>query len=157
MGLSALPTMNSQTLVEQGMRLLCIPPKEISRIVTLRTSGSTGKPKRVFFTDEDLELTVAYFAHGLTTVVQAHQSMAVCLPCGGESGVGDLICRALRSIPVEPVAYGLIEKLEDAARMLVSTQAQAVVGIPVQLLSLARYCAKKQIRPRIEKVLLSTD
>lgn len=154
---SALPTMTSETLIEQGMRLLSVHPNEISRIVTLFSSGSTGKRKRVFFTKEDLELTIDYFANGLTTVVQAHQSMAVCLPCARVDGVGDLICRALRRISVEPVAYGLIEKLEDAARMLVSTQAQAVVGIPVQLLSLARYCAKKQIRPNVAKVLLSTD
>jgi len=154
---SALPTMTSETLIEQEMRLLSVHPQEISRIVTLFTSGSTGKPKRVFFTPEDLELTIDYFANGLTTVVQAHQSMAVCLPCAPVDGVGDLICRALRRIPVEPVAYGLIEKMEDAAHMLASTQAQAVVGIPVQLLSLARYCAKKRIRLNIKKVLLSTD
>jgi len=153
----ALPTMGADTLVEQGLRLLCVHPKDVARIVTLSTSGSTGKPKRVFFTEEDLELTIDYFAHGLTTVVKPHQTMAVCLPCASVDGVGDLICRALRRIPAAPEAYGLIEDLEDAARMLITTQAEALVGIPVQVLSLARHCAKRKLRPNIQKVLLSTD
>jgi len=157
MDLSALPTMTSETLVKQELRLLCVHPSEISRIVSLFTSGSTGNPKRVFFTEEDLELTLDFFANGLKTVVQAHQTMAVCLPCARADGVGDLICRALQRLPVEPVPYGLIENLEDAAQMLVSTQAQAVVGIPVQLLSLARFCARTGIRANLKKVLLSTD
>jgi phenylacetate-coenzyme A ligase PaaK-like adenylate-forming protein len=155
--LGDLPTMTSETLVEQGMRLLCVRPREISRIVSLCTSGSTGHPKRVYFTEQDLELTIDFFAHGLTTMVRARQAMAVCLPCAATDGVGDLICRALRRIPVEPVPYGLIENLEDAARMLVSTQAQAAVGIPVQLVSLARFCARRGIRTNLRKVLLSTD
>ena len=44
---------------------------DVARIVTLRTSGSTGEAKRLFFTEEDLELTVDFFHHGMSTLVRA--------------------------------------------------------------------------------------
>lgn len=52
--LSTLPFVTARDLSEDGQRMLCCPPKEIRRMVTMRTSGTTGKPKRLAFSQRDL-------------------------------------------------------------------------------------------------------
>jgi len=155
--IQALPFLTCDDLVKQEKRLLCVNQKEIDRIVTLDTSGSTGAPKRVYFTKEDQELTMDFFDRGMLTLVNPQETMAVLLPCLREGGVGDLICRAIRRIPVEPVAHGMIKSLEETLQMFIETGAQTLVGIPIEVLTLARYSALRGKKTNLRSVLLSTD
>ena len=155
--LSQLPAIDAEVLKKEGMRLVCAPQGEIARIVTLQTSGSTDSPKRVFFTERDLELTVDYFANGLKTLTAAGDSMAILLPCESPDGIGDLIARGLMRIPVTPVRHGLVGDIAQCVNVLRETNAKSLVGVPVQALALARYCAAKKIKLDIRAVLLSTD
>ena len=155
--LRLLPTINAVTLMENGIGLVCVPQDEISRIVTLTTSGSTGAHKRVYFTEEDQELTIDYFANGLQTVVPPDGIMAILLPCERSGGVGNLIAQGLDRIPVKSVQHGLVSELASCAKMLQDSGANTIVGIPVQVLAVARYCEAAGIKTDIRGVLLSTD
>ena len=155
--LRLLPTIDSETLTQNGTGLVCVPQDAISRVVTLTTSGSTGAPKRIYFTEEDQELTIDYFANGLQTVVKPGETMAILMPCERPGGVGDLIARSLKRIPVSSVRYGLVSDLAPCAEMLGSRKPEALVGMPVQVLALARYCEAMGIKTGISAVLLSAD
>ncbi len=155
--LAGLPLMSAEDLREQGSALACVPQREVARIVTLSTSGSAGAPKRVYFTGADQEGTVDYFHHGLATLVRPGDRMMVCYPCRTPGGLGDLICRALARIPAVPVPWGVIGSLEEAGALLEREGVETLVGFPVQLLALAKYCAARKLRCRVRAVLLSAD
>ena len=158
MDLCGLPLMDSGDLQCEGLRLLCVPPSEIVRIVSLYTSGTTDNPKRICFTFEDQELTVDFFATGLTTVTPPSGVMAVMLPCGSPGGVGDLICRGLLRIPARPVPYGQLNRFDDAVKMLRSTGARSLVGVPSQTLALMRYLSNACTKSvDLEAALLTAD
>ena len=155
--LADLPLMSAEDLRAQGMALACVPQREVARVVTLPTSGSTGAPKRVYFTEADQELTVDYFHHGLSVLVRPGDRMAVCYPCASSGGLGQLICQALARIPAVPVPLGLITDLKEAGELLEREGIETLVGFPVQLLALAKYCAAQKLRCRVRAVLLSAD
>ena len=155
--LALLPTIDADTIKEEGTRLVCAPQSEIARIVTLQTSGSTDSPKRVFFTEHDLELTVDYFANGLKTLVSAGDTMAILLPSERPDGVGDLIARGLARISVTPVRHGLVSDIAKCVNLLRMSNAKSLVAVPVQALAVARYCCAKDIKLDIRAILLSTD
>lgn len=152
-----LPTIDASTLTKHANRLLCVPQQEVSRVVTLQSSGTTGLPKRISFTEADQELTLDFFAHGLFTIADPGQRMAILLPCEREGGVGDLIARALARMNVTPIRFGLVGSLETAARMLSEQNVQALVGVPVQVRALALFMQATQIPSHVQRVLLSTD
>ena len=156
--LKSLPIIDAETLTRSGgTGLICVPQDEITRIVTLTTSGSTGAPKRIYFTKEDQELTVDYFANGLLTVVPPGGTMAVLLPYERPGSVGDLIACALQRIPVTPVRHGPVSDLASCANTLRDSGAGALVGTAVHVLAVARYCEAAGIMMNISGVLLSTD
>ncbi len=155
--IAQLPLMSQQDILEQDNRLLCVHPGQIERIVSLTTSGSTNRCKRIYFTVEDQELTVDFFHRGMYTLVEPGQTMAVMMPCERVGGVGDLICRGISRIPVEPVPHGLVTNFAAALDMLVKSKAQTLVGIPLQILSLARYSEIRQVKPFVRKALVSAD
>ena len=66
--IARIPFTAPSDLADNPMRFLAVRQDDIARIVTLRTSGSTGEPKRLFFTKKDLELTVDFFHHGMSTL-----------------------------------------------------------------------------------------
>ena len=155
--LAKIPAIDAGTLRERGSGLVCVSQSDISDVVTLSTSGTTGRPKRVFFTEEDRELTLAYFANGLRTVASPGDTMAILLPCARPGGVGDLISGALERIGVRAVRFGSVAGLNECADALQKNGADAAVGAPVQVLALARFCEAKKIVLNIRSVLLCTD
>lgn len=155
--LRLIPFTRGCDLARGGADMPCVPPGDIARMVTIPTSGTTAEPKRIGFTADDIELTVDYFAAGLATVVRPGEAMAVMMPCGAPDGVGDLICRGLAQIPAKAVPHGPLVRFEDAAAMLVESGAQAVVGLPVQMLALTRHLALKGLGTNLAAVLLSGD
>ena len=156
--IARIPFTTPSDLAGDPFGFLAVRQDDVARIVTLRTSGSTGEAKRLFFTEEDLELTVDFFHHGMSTLVRPGQRVAVLLPGERPDSVGDLLARGLRRMDVHALVYGPVTDPVHAACAVASFGAHCLVGIPTQVLAVARSRAGAAIgKGRIESVLLSTD
>ncbi len=102
-----LPLTSSDDLRERGMDFLCTRPGDISRIVTLDTGGTTGKPKRIYFTYDDQQLTVDYFANGMQLIVDDSDCVMILMPANIPGSIGRLLAEGLQRIGVRVVEYGL--------------------------------------------------
>ena len=151
--LPRLPFLTPETLRAEGRRLVCVPASEVARIVSLRSSGTAGRPKRLYFTRGDLERTVAFFAEGMGWMAAPGDRVAVMMPCGAPDGIGDLLCRALDTLGVRPLAFGLRDDMAALAQELLRSAPQVLVGLPWQVRLLCLLAPA--LRPRA--VLLSAD
>jgi phenylacetate-CoA ligase len=157
-GLSELPFTNSEDIRNNPMRFLCVSQDEIARVVTLQTSGTTHTPKRLFFTESDLELTVDFFHHGMSTMVKPGQKVLILLPGELPGSVGDLLVKGLAGMDVSGIIHGPVKDPQPVLDRIVENNIDCVVGIPVQVLSLARHDNGPAMgRGQIKSVLLSTD
>ncbi|MBR0597001.1 DVU_1553 family AMP-dependent CoA ligase [Sinanaerobacter chloroacetimidivorans] len=135
---------------------LCVPQHEVKRIVTLNTSGTTGDGKRIFFTEEDLNLTVDFFKFGMSCLTDNKDRVLVLLPGSSYGSIGDLLQKALSMSKTECVVHGVLTDTEEVAKCIEEKDINCIVGIPLQILYLSR--AKRELfKRRIKKVLLSTD
>lgn len=100
---STFPTIEERDLVRHQNELLCVSPKEIQRIVTLHTSGTTDTPKRVFFTREDIDLTLDFFHHGMKTMCGAGDRALILFPAKTPDSVGALLKTALEQLGLHVV------------------------------------------------------
>jgi phenylacetate-coenzyme A ligase PaaK-like adenylate-forming protein len=156
--IAGIPFTNPSDLARDPFGFLAVRQADVARIVTLRTSASTGTAKRLFFTEEDLELTVDFFHHGMSTLVRPGQRVMVFLPGERADSVGDLLVRGLARMDVRASAYGPISDPVHAAQATASFGAHCIVGIPTQILALASLPAGTELgKGSIESVLLSTD
>ncbi|MEI6824601.1 MAG: DVU_1553 family AMP-dependent CoA ligase [Desulfuromonadales bacterium] len=156
--IASLPFTTAADVREQEMRMLCTSQDEIERVVTLQTSGTTGAAKRLFFTADDLELTVDFFRHGMMTMVEAGNTVIVFLPGELPGSVGDLLSRALGTVGVKAVIHGPVRELAAARSEILRHDAPCLVGIPTQILALARGENADTIpHGWVKSVLLSTD
>lgn len=151
--LEGLPLIGSEDIVLQGNQMVCLDRSQIKRIVTLTSSGSTAAPKRVFFSADDLELTVDFFANGMATMTGEGERVMICMPCDKPDGIGDLLARGLERIGAKPYRYGAIFDYNDAAAVMQKLVPDCLVGIPGQIMRLAVHTP--QMRPAV--VLLSAD
>jgi phenylacetate-CoA ligase len=153
------PFTTAADLAAHGRRMLCVGQDEISRVVTadplgfLDTSGTTGPPKRLWFTAADLELTIDFFRVGMSTFTGPGDRVLILLPAERPGGVGDLLAAALRRLGAEPVRHGVVDDLDATVDVLHRNRVDVAVGIPVQVLALAR----RDPTARLRAVLLSTD
>jgi phenylacetate-coenzyme A ligase PaaK-like adenylate-forming protein len=155
---SRLPFTTAVDLKTQGMQMLCTPLEQIERIVTLQTSGTTGEAKRVFFTAEDLEATADFFRCGMSTLVQPGATVLIFLPGERPDSVGNLLAKALAGMGVQPVVCGPVADVAAARDAILAQPSPCLVGIPTQILSLARTDVAGAIPTGwVESVLLSTD
>jgi phenylacetate-coenzyme A ligase PaaK-like adenylate-forming protein len=153
-----LPFTTPAHVREQGLRMVCTSLGEIERIVTLQTSGTTGASKRLFFTGGDLESTIDFFANGMSTMVEAGETVIIFLPGEQPDSVGDLLARGLDRIGVKAVIHGPVRDDAAARAEIMRHRGACLVGIPTQILSLA--CgAGSDVIPTgwVKSVLLSTD
>lgn len=156
--LPTLPFTTGNALHRSPLALLSISQRDVARIVTFQTSGTTGEPKRVFFSDEDLERTIDFFRQGMATLVRPGQRVLVLLPGALPDSVGDLLRRALARMDVTGIVHGPVQHPERTIQAIFDHHIDCLVGIPVQVLSLARHPDGKRIPPgKIRNVLLSTD
>lgn len=156
--LTKYPLTAAADVTEYAMQMVCGSQSQISRVVTLATSGTTGNPKRVYFTGYDQELTIDFFRCGMSTLVGAGDKTLILLQGGRPGSVGNLLLKGLLLSGVEAVAYGLIQNLPDAVKKMCRERATCLVGVPVQILAMARYWEKwgqSNWTPRC--ALLSTD
>ncbi|NVN93508.1 MAG: phenylacetate--CoA ligase family protein [Desulfuromonadales bacterium] len=156
--LSAFPFTTPSDLQENDHQFLCVSLAEIERIVTLQSSGSTAPPKRVHFTAADLELTIDFFHHGMATLVQPGQKVLILMPGEQPGSVGDLLKKGLARLGVTSIIHGLVRDAEETLRTIETQEIDCLVGLPVQLLSLARHPSAALIGPnRIKSILVSAD
>jgi phenylacetate-coenzyme A ligase PaaK-like adenylate-forming protein len=153
-----IPFTTADDLREKGPQFLCVSQNEIDRVKTLDSSGTTGGPKRLSFTPADQELTIDFFHHGMSTLVDPGDRVLILLPGERAGSVGDLLATALTRLGAHPIAHGVVRSLPETVEIMTHEGVDSLVGIPIQVLALARYAgfiAGKQ--PRLKSALLSTD
>ena len=155
--LAALPFTTADDLRRHAARLCCAPASEIERIVTLPTSGTAGEPKRIQFSAADQELTIDFFQHGMSVLAGPDDRVLILLPGERPGSVGELLARGLERLGATPLPYGPVRDRAAALDHLVRERASVVVGIPVQVLALARLSVSQGRDVRLRSVLLSTD
>ena len=155
--LSGVPFTTTADLRRDPLALLCVSQDRIARAVTLETSGTTGNPKRLFFTDADLELTVDFFHYGMSTLVAPGQRVLILMPGETPGSVGDLLVKALARMDVRGIVHGPVGDPEAAIRAVLDEEIDCLVGIPVQVLAMARHAQGPRLTGRIRSVLLTTD
>lgn len=130
---------------------LCVPAKEIARVITLKTSGSSGPPKRLFFTEADLLRTADFFEKGMQYMVAPGDRVTVYMEGPGRFSIGGLLKEGLSRIGVAVTVHGLIRDMKAAAAD--GQGKDCLVGTPGQMYALA--VEAPWLRPKT--VLLSAD
>jgi phenylacetate-CoA ligase len=156
-GFAKLPFTYAQDIKDNPHELVCTSPSDIERIVSLQSSGTTGQPKRIFFTKEDQELTIDFFDYGMRNLVSPSDRVMILLPGELPGSVGNLLRSALLRMGAYPFPYGPVYDPKDAIMFALKHKANAMVGIPVQVLGMARHPKGKILQNRIKSVLLTTD
>lgn len=155
-GFKGVPFTLPQDLCLNPLDFLCVPQRKVARIVTLNTSGTSGETKRLYFTEEDLNLTVDFFRHGMSCLTDKTDKVLVLLPSSAYGSIGDLLKKALALSDIECIVHGILTDPEEAANCIEERGITCIVGIPMQVLYLSR--VKSGVFGRnIRKVLLSTD
>ncbi|MBR3165753.1 MAG: methyltransferase domain-containing protein [Lachnospiraceae bacterium] len=149
--IAKLPFTTPEEVKEDPEDLLCVSPKEIARVITIKSSGSTGIKKRLFFTAEDLEKTADFFNRGIRFLVKPGYRTAVFMEGPTHFSVGGLLQEGLAHLPAETSVYGFIKNDEEAAAQ--AADADTLIGIPSQLFRLS--VSHPELRPKT--VLLSGD
>ncbi len=156
--IAELPFTTAADLRRFGQEMLCVKASDIHRIVTLQTSGTTGPPKRVFFTEEDQELTLDFFHQGMLTMVKPGDRVLILLPGKVPGSVGELLQRGLARAGAEGFVHGPVGSPQAALEQMSRDKVNVLVGIPTQVLTLARVQKKAQVPlPPLHSVLLTTD
>jgi len=153
-----LPFMDSSDLREKGGQMICVPQEEISRIVTLDTSGSSGSPKRIYFTEEDQELTIDFFDHGMRNMIDESDSLMILMPYERPGSIGDLLAQGIKRLGAQSVSIGFVSDLSDlpkVANVIQEEKITSIVGTPKQVEKLMHH-SKGQVTG-IRTVLLSAD
>lgn len=152
------PLTTPADLVRNDPSLIALPMRDAVRLVTIPTSGTSGQQKRLFFTEADIEATVAYFEHGMATIVRPGSCVAVAFPAQRPDSVGDLLMRGLARLGALPVALPVDGTLETLVGALRELQPVAIAGMPVTLGAAARrMAADGGPSLRIEAALVSAD
>ncbi|HHV42656.1 MAG TPA: phenylacetate--CoA ligase family protein, partial [Clostridiaceae bacterium] len=157
--LHGVPFTTPGDIATNPMQLLCVSQSRINRVVTLDSSGTTGLPKRVFFTAADQELTRDFFRCGMSTLVQPGDRVLILLPGKITGSVGHLLAEGLRRMDVLAIPHGIVQDTRTTLEIMEREKVNSLVGIPAQVLALARYepPGQKTQRLSIKNLLLSTD
>lgn len=150
-----IPFTYPQQISSNPLDFLCVSQSEISRIVTLKSSGTSGTEKRIYFTKEDLDLTVDFFQYGMSCLVDHTDRVMVLLPGNSYGSIGNLLMTALSGIGIACFVPGVMTNTKETAEFIVKHNITYIVGIPIQVLNLSR--AESEAFQKIKKVLLSTD
>lgn len=158
--ITALPFTNAAQLSAEPLDFLCVKPDQVERIVTLPTSGTTGAPKRIYFSAPDQELTADFFHWGMSTLVDPGDRVLILLPGQLPGSVGDLLAIGLGRMGVAAIQHGPVTDPDHTLRIMHDEQATSLVGVPVQVLELAKRWAADSGRYGaipLKTILLSTD
>ena len=157
--LADLPFTTADQLSAAPLDFLCVRQDEVERIVTLPTSGTTGPPKRIYFTIDDQELTRDFFHWGMSTMVSSGDRVLILLPGNLPGSVGELLKDGLARMDVLGIPHGPVTDPRHTLDVMRQERVTALVGIPVQVLGLARLAAvdRSCLCDGLRSVLLSTD
>lgn len=156
--LAAFPFTTADDIRQAPLRFLCVSQGEVQRVVTLHSSGTTGAPKRLFFSQADQELTLDFFHIGMSTFTNPGDRVLILLPAARPGSVGDLLATALERMDAHGIRYGLVHDVTQTLDTLFNEQANALVGVPTQVLALARSAAARRFPvPPVETALLTMD
>ena len=151
--LQTLPFTTEEDLMQSAPGLLLCSQAEIRRVLSDATSGTTGKAKRVFYTESDLEGTVALFMAGLGELIFPGSVTMICFPFSGPNGLGELIAEAVTRLGAKPLKLGAGLTYGEYAAVMEAERPDSFVGMPVQLLRLLRVCGRGSLR----RALVSGD
>lgn len=151
------PTMDARDLAQNASRLLLSSQSEVAKVVTDQTSATTGPAKRVYYSKEDIERTVAFFACGIGEFVGRGDRCLVLMPGAAGDGLCALVCRALERIGAVSVPCPLPFGFGGAMRLIRETGATKAVALPAHLLSLSRFARMSGQNLLMEGVLVSGD
>lgn len=152
----SIPFTYPYQIMQNPLDFLCIPQSKIKRIVTIKSSGTTGEEKRIFFSENDLNLTIDFFKVGMGCLTDQNDRVMVLLPGKSFGSVGDLLKKALEMSNIQCFIHGVIVDPEQTAKDIIENDITCLVGIPIQVLNLSRL-KNDVFKSRIKKVLLSTD
>jgi phenylacetate-CoA ligase len=157
--LAQAPLTSPADIVERGHEFLCVPQSEISRVVTLESSGTSGLRKRVFFTSEDQELALDFFAHGVAAMSAVGDRMVIALPGEREGSVGFQLAQGIARAGVVPIPYGLILDPKAVLVRMDREKATLLIGLPVQILAIALESGEiaRRVFRRLKTVVLCSD
>lgn len=154
-----LPFTCPEDVRKNGNQMTCVSQGRISRIVTLDSSGTTGAPKRIYFTEEDQELTTDFFHHGMESISSPGDTVMILMPCRTPGSIGDLLQTATERMGASVVPYGLPERdfsdKQKILRIMEKEQVSFVVALPTHLAQLAE--SSRQYQIPIRAVLLSAE
>ncbi|MBX3082022.1 MAG: phenylacetate--CoA ligase family protein [Anaerolineae bacterium] len=153
--LSQLPFTTAEDIRSNPLHFVCVSQDAIQRVVTLDSSGTTGNPKRIYFTREDQELTIDFFAAGMSTFTAAGDRVLILLPGPTPGSVGDLLATALDRIGAVAIKHGPVRAATATLDVIRREGINVLVGVPTQVLALAR--SPDQPPVRLKSVLLTTD
>jgi phenylacetate-coenzyme A ligase PaaK-like adenylate-forming protein len=151
--LETLPFTTEKDLKEQAGGMLLVSQGRVQRVLSDATSGTTGAAKRVFYTEADLENTVRLYMAGLGELIFPGSVTLICFPFSGPFGLGELIAEAIRRLGAQPLKVGPFLSYGEYTEMLERERPDTFVGMPVQLLSMLRFCG----RGSLERALVSGD
>lgn len=156
--LAGIPFTTADDLAAGGLSFLSVSQSDVERVITLQVPGTESKPRRVFFTAEDMEHTIDFFHHGMASLVEPGYKVLILLPGDRPGSVGDLLVTALKRMDVTGIVHGIVSDPAQAIQDIIAHRVDALVGIPAQLLSVARYPGAEAIPPgTIKSILLTTD
>jgi phenylacetate-CoA ligase len=156
--ISALPMTTADDLRRSGPRLLCISQSHVDRVVTLPSPGEDEAPRRIYFSADDLELTIDFFHHGMSAIAHPGQRVLILMPGDRPGTVGDLLAKALARAGAQGFVRGIVTDPAKTISDIVDKEIDCIVGIPTQVLSVARSDKANRIpEGRISSVLLSSD
>lgn len=157
--LHQFPFTTAADISSNPLLFLCVSQGQIQRVVSLFSSGTTGRPKRLFFTQADQELTLDFFHVGMSTLVEPGDRVMILLPCATPGGVGDLLAHSLERMDVSCVRHGPVQSVSETLQVMLDEQVNSLVGIPMQVLALARFKAQNGQPPpiKLKSALLTTD
>ncbi len=148
--LEKIPLITAADIADLGTDLVCVPQRDIKRIVSLRTSG-TERAKRIYFTRYDQEQTVQFFAEGMAQLCSAKDKVVILMPGTSSDGITGLLSEGLSRIGAVPYNPKIGNDYETLAKECEG--AHTIVAMPGTLRRLA--LTAPHIRPC--NVLLSAD
>ena len=136
--LRTLPFTTAEDLSVFPGKFLVTSQSEVSRVISGATSGTTGTAKRVFYTENDTENIVGFFAAGISEMLSAGEKCFIAFPFTGPFGLGDLIAQAVERLGGIPIRAGFGQTWGGMLELLRETRPETFIGFPVTLLSLVR-------------------
>ena len=136
--LSSLPFTTADDLRDHCPQLFLGSLSEVEKVITERTSGTTGTAKRIYYTKEDLEHTVAFFAAGIGEMASPGETVMIGMPYSGPDSLADLIARGVRGCGAVPLQQRP-GSLSEQCCQYHEVQPVCAIDLPVPLLAKARY------------------